>query len=218
MRRDDADVAVIFNSNTIKYTKPVDDPWFLARQTVIWVDLTTGSNITLYMAETPRKAMGCTIQVCLKKTYTSLTMANTIKHQLCIKTAHGDECSKLDSLPVNVTLKDWPRASPVQLSALQLVVEANQNIGLTHTNTVRLAEKVRSDGVVVSQVPPDQWISEVQGMESFVWASTQVLMSDYAIGPGLRTPDVSDYVIPPAESGDKQLCKSQKMRKAGGFV
>jgi hypothetical protein len=66
MRRDDADVAVIFNSNTIKYTKPVDDPWFLARQTVIWVDLTTGSNITLYMAETPRKAMGCTIQVCLK--------------------------------------------------------------------------------------------------------------------------------------------------------
>jgi hypothetical protein len=55
-------------------------------------------------------------------------------------------------------------------------------------------------------------------MESFVWASTQVLMSDYAIGPGLRSPDVSDYVIPPSDSGDKQLCKSQKMRKAGGFV
>jgi hypothetical protein len=55
-------------------------------------------------------------------------------------------------------------------------------------------------------------------MESFVWASTQALVKDYAIGPGLRTPDVSDWVIKPTGDGDKQLCRSQKMRKAGGFV
>jgi hypothetical protein len=111
-------VAVIFNSNTVKYAKPVDDPWFYAQKTMAIMDLTTGGDRTLYMSETPRRAIGCAIQVCLKRLPSPQILADSIKHQLCIQKASGDECSQLDSLPVNITSENWPKASSVQLSAL----------------------------------------------------------------------------------------------------
>lgn len=77
---------------------------------------------------------------------------------------------------------------------------------------------VRRDGVVAGQVPRDQWTIEAEGMESFVWTALQIAVADYAIGPSLRSPDIADNVTVPTTSGDKQLCGTQKMRKAGGFV
>jgi hypothetical protein len=75
-----------------------------------------------------------------------------------------------------------------------------------------------SDGTVRAKIASDHWVNEVQRMEAFVYASSQVTMSDYAMGPSLRDPGVKDYVISPATVGGKQLCGSLKMRKAGGFV
>jgi hypothetical protein len=146
------------------------------------------------------------------------TNTDRTKHQFCINTGSGQDCSKPDSLPSSVTAKSWPRASPVQLSAIRLLVEANYGIGLAQNTEVLASKAVQAGGLIAIQVPEDQWIAEARAMESFVWASSQVYVSDYAIGPGVRSPELTDYVTQPVTSGDKQLCGSQKMRKAAGFV
>jgi hypothetical protein len=77
---------------------------------------------------------------------------------------------------------------------------------------------VDSNRIVRGPIPSDQWITEVQRWEAFVWASSQVAIADYAIGPSIRDPGVVNNVIRPETTGDKELCGSMKMRKAGGFV
>lgn len=73
------------------------------------------------------------------------------------------------------------------------------------------------DGVIAA-LPTDQWIHELQSWESIVWATHQVILADYAIGPAVRDPLSESIVLPPTNSGGKQLCGMQKMRKPGGFV
>jgi hypothetical protein len=85
-------------------------------------------------------------------------------------------------------------------------------------NEVRASKAMHADGVVTSQLNPDQWVKEVESMDSFVWAALQSLVADYAIGPSVRTAEMADYVLAPESPGDKQLCRMQRMRKAGGFV
>jgi hypothetical protein len=101
---------------------------------------------------------------------------------------------------------------------MQLLVESSQMSNLVNVNEVKVGEEVQPDGVITTKIPPDQWITEVEGMESFVWASLQVSIADYAIGVSVRSPDLAEYVVKPTSVGDKELCASQKMRKAGGFV
>jgi hypothetical protein len=113
--------------------------------------------------------------------------------------------------------EDWKGASPVQIAALKLLIEANRVMPISGVNEVRTS-KATGDGIVTSQITPDQWVKEVEGLDSFVWASLQALIADYAIGPGVRTAELAEYVLEPKSPGDKQLCGMQKMRKAGGFV
>jgi hypothetical protein len=94
----------------------------------------------------------------------------------------------------------------------------NIYVSLAFVETVKAQNSVYNDGIVRAQIPPDQWISEVQRWEAIVWASSQVTISDYVIGPNLRDPGIAEYVISPETSGDQELCGSFKMRKAGGFV
>ncbi|KAF2826710.1 hypothetical protein CC86DRAFT_349711 [Ophiobolus disseminans] len=201
MRPDDADVTVINLIAGVRYSKPVHDPWFRALKPRPVFDLTLRRNSTLYMADSPSSPMGCTIQ-----------------HQFCIKTASGDQCSKLDSMPGEITSKDLNQASLVQLAALQLILEVTATTELSEVNEVRAAKSVQRDRLVPVQIPPDQWITEVKAMESYMWAKLQITMADYAIGPSVRNPDLDEYVLKPSTPADKQLCGTQKMRKAGGFV
>ncbi|KAF1953256.1 hypothetical protein CC80DRAFT_518396 [Byssothecium circinans] len=192
MRRKDADLTLIALTGAVTYTKPVYDPWFLALTTMTLYDVIKQTNkqinSTVYIPDSPVRAMGCIVQ-----------------HQFCIKTDSSLHCSALDSLPRGIPSKGWERASSVQLSALELLIVSNKEIGLGYTyNAV--------------QVHPDQWIIEARAMESFVWASLQVSIADYAIGPSVRSSDLADYIVKPTTAGDKQLCGSQKMRIAGGFV
>jgi hypothetical protein len=86
-------------------------------------------------------------------------------------------------------------------------------------NTKVLASNaIQAGGLIAMQIRADQWIAEARAMEAFVWASSQVYVTDYAIGPGVRSPELVDYVVQPTTPGDRQLCGSQKMRKAAGFV
>jgi hypothetical protein len=146
----------------------------------------------------------------------SHTTTDIKKHQFCINTGSGRDCSKLDSLSMVMPSEEWfgSKASPVQIAAMQLLVEANIGIGMAQNLDVLAMNKVQSGGFGYTPIPDDQWIAEVKAMEAFVWASSQVYAAEYALGPGVRTPELADFVVP----GDKQLCASQKMRKAGGFV
>jgi hypothetical protein len=63
MRRDDADTALILLGTSVKYTKPVDDPWFSAHKLYQQLDAATGENLTLYLPDSPVSLMSCTVQV-----------------------------------------------------------------------------------------------------------------------------------------------------------
>ncbi|KAH4178371.1 hypothetical protein HBI81_047200 [Parastagonospora nodorum] len=115
MRPDYADVTIFILVNPLSYLKPVYDPWFLATKSVPRRDA-AGNDILTYFHDGVGSPMGCTIQ-----------NANTKKHQYCINTKSGQQCSVPDGVPVyaiqaNATLKGLERASALQLSTLQLLI------------------------------------------------------------------------------------------------
>jgi hypothetical protein len=215
LRRNDSDTAIIALIAMNRFLLPSYDPWLLARKAKSIYDVNTKGNITIYLPDSPARSMGCTIQVCSNPPGRPHT--NDIKHQFCVKNASGDHCSRLDSLPTRLNTTEWHGASPVQLSALKLLIDANE-IGLTDHKDPVFKDFLDSAGLISIQVPSDQWIVEARTMESFVWASMQVVIGDYAIGPSARNSALANATVKPETNGDKILCGSMKMRKAGGFV
>ncbi|KAF2733301.1 hypothetical protein EJ04DRAFT_605754 [Polyplosphaeria fusca] len=84
----------------------------------------------------------------------------------------------------------------------------------SHTNN----DTCTSPTGFVEALPGDQWIQELQGWNSIVWAGHQALIADYSIGPTIRDPLSTSYVLPPSNNAEKSLCGMQKMRKPGGFM
>ncbi|KAH3977344.1 hypothetical protein HBH68_230830 [Parastagonospora nodorum] len=206
MRPDEADVYVLVLGNPITYMQPVYDPWFLATVPAPKFEYATNKTTTFYVPDSLVRAMGCTVQ-----------------HQYCMDTKSGQQCSVLDGIPAygiqaNDTQKGLETASPLQLSALQLLMLSNRMTDASDYSQVLASRMVRRDGYVAGQIPSDQWITEAKGMESFVWATLQIAIADYAIGPSLRSPDIAGNVTVPTTPEEKKLCGTQKMRKAGGFV
>jgi hypothetical protein len=121
-------------------------------------------------------------------------------------------------MPLNINPEDWKEASPLQLSALQLTSLVIQCIHFAAIDSVKVNDFVSNDGMVGAQIPPDQWVREIERMEAIVWASSQVSVTDFAVGPSVGNPIIAEYVVGPTSEGDKELCQSLKVRKAGGFV
>jgi hypothetical protein len=121
-------------------------------------------------------------------------------------------------MPLNINPEDWKEASPLQLSALQLTSLVIQCIHFAAIDSVKVNDFVSNDGMVGTQIPPDQWVREIERMEAIVWASSQVSVADFAVGPSVGNPIIAEYVVGPTSEGDKELCQSLKVRKAGGFV
>ncbi|KAJ4355516.1 uncharacterized protein N0V89_003533 [Didymosphaeria variabile] len=71
---------------------------------------------------------------------------------------------------------------------------------------------------LVTELPDDQWVKEVVNWENYAWAGFQIMLSDAAVGPILRTELADSYTDAPATAADTTLCHSMKMRKAGGFA
>jgi hypothetical protein len=67
-------------------------------------------------------------------------------------------------------------------------------------------------------LPSDQWIREVAAWEAFVWTGYQTLLSASIIGPSVFDAEGDNYRDEPTSAGDRQLCQSLRMRKAGGFA
>jgi hypothetical protein len=70
----------------------------------------------------------------------------------------------------------------------------------------------------IDSASPTQWINEATNWSKYLLASTQIILADFAIGPGTRSPTSKDNVVRPATEGEKLLCGAQKMRKSGGFA
>jgi hypothetical protein len=121
-------------------------------------------------------------------------------------------------MSLSINPEDWEEASPLQLSALQLTSLVIQYIHLAVIDSVKVKDFATNDGMVGAKIPPDQWVRESERMEAIVWASSQVSVADFAVGPSVRNPMIAEYVVGPTSEGDKELCKSLKVRKAGGFV
>ena len=51
-----------------------------------------------------------------------------------------------------------------------------------------------------------------------VLATTQLVFSDYAMGPAARVRSIQNSVRAPETVGEKALCASQKMHKTGDFA
>lgn len=109
-----------------------------------------------------------------------------------------------------------PAANEVQLAVLQLLLVATKPQILVDTDQYKAQEQL-SGGRVVS-LPDDQWIKELTSWESSVWATYQITVADYAIGPIVRDPLSKNFTKPPSNQAEKRLCGMQKMRKPGGFV
>jgi hypothetical protein len=80
MRRSDADVVVKLLGSKIKYTQPVEDPWFFAHRPIQSLDITDGHNVTMFVPDTPLTGIGCVVQVCrtLSLTHGKVLMNHSI--------------------------------------------------------------------------------------------------------------------------------------------
>ncbi|CBY01681.1 hypothetical protein LEMA_P004680.1 [Plenodomus lingam JN3] len=186
MHRDDADLLLVFLIASVKYVRPVDDPWFSAHKQVIVYDPTRAADATVYHPDSPVRVLGCAVQ--------------------------------LDALPISRKLPEWEEASLLQQSVLDLLTRTSAATDMHDVTQLRASQKIRYGGNMFVDVPSDQWVDEVEGMESYVWAASQVSVADYAIGHGIRNPDMAEWVVAPTTPGDKKLCGCLKMRKQGGFV
>jgi hypothetical protein len=70
----------------------------------------------------------------------------------------------------------------------------------------------------VPGLPKDQWVKEVIAWESRVWASYQRLIAAAVIGPAVTDQYAHEYTEPVDNEGDRQMCRSLKMRKSGSFA
>jgi hypothetical protein len=121
-------------------------------------------------------------------------------------------------VPLEISSENWKDASPLQLSALGMILSALQVMHFGVVDSVKASHFITNDGMIGAQIPPDQWVIEIERMEAVVWASLQVSVADYAVGPSIRSPFIAEYVINATSEGEKELCRSVKVRKAGGFV
>jgi len=97
------------------------------------------------------------------------------------------------------------------------LINANDMLALTVGKGLRIDSQVM-EGKIDSDIPDTQWITEIVNWEYTAWSALQIKISDYAIGPRMRTFQEELNITEPTTKGDIQLCNSQRMRKNGGFV
>ena len=139
------------------------------------------------------------------------------QYQLCLE--HEDSCTPLTGLPYPLQERSFPKASELQLEVLRLaLVLLNVNdisngpkLGLYQANDLIVNTNTR-------ELANDQWVNEITFWESLALAGMQIMLSDIAIGFNRIDPDADSYTDAPITASQKTLCKSMKMRKAGGFA
>ncbi|KAF2264053.1 hypothetical protein CC78DRAFT_617092 [Lojkania enalia] len=186
---------VMVTKNTVSYRHPIDDPVFSAHKAIKYRTYTY-PNDTEYASDEPLSVLGCTEQ-----------------YQFC--TAQ-ESCTKLGRLPNRGWADTHPDATDLQRAVLKHLININSVFHLLNIRNLRASSQLRSG--LGTSLPNDQWVNEVIGWESSIWAQLQIAIPDYAIGLASRYPVSDAYIQPPSTPAQKQLCGMQKMPKSGGFV
>ncbi|KAF2120277.1 hypothetical protein BDV96DRAFT_642118 [Lophiotrema nucula] len=205
---DDADLPLLFiGTNQLNYQVPVDDPVFSAHTayTHKWSNHRT---YTRFYPDNQVSVSGCKEQ-----------------YQSCFsRHASAQYCTDLSGLPTLEMTEDLHLrgASEVQVAGLQLLTRISIlydiTAGLSNADGLEVDTKVFDTVGSIASLPDDQWVREIVRLEGLIWAALQTLTSDYAIGVGVQTPAVKDFLRKNLIDGEKQLCGVQRMRKAGAIV
>lgn len=218
MQSTDADVVIInIAKNAIVYRQEVDDPVFAAH-----ISYDTGQNETVFMSDFPFSTLGCRLQVSIAKPM-HVRHSNAYKYQFCHAYANGAEesCSKLEGLPnwtKDFSADSYPNASSLQIAIMQDIGHALLNTDIQVASWNLKASGLQENFGIITELPDDQWIKEVVGWESTLWASLQVELAEYTIGRAYRNPGVAAFVKTNLTSGEQAFCGKQKMGNPGGFV
>ncbi|KAF2114997.1 hypothetical protein BDV96DRAFT_646853 [Lophiotrema nucula] len=199
MERTDADVIVdLISMNSVWFNEPVNDTLYSAHRQYSYTY--NGRNITIYSPDQFAGVIGCAEQ-----------------YQFCLK--HNDTCTGLTALPTQFEQKDFPTASDVQLAVLRTLRILSVFNDLSNGGILQLFQaNDLISAAVLRTLPDDQWVDDVTFWESYALAGIQTMLSDVAVGPIRRDANADSYTDPPQTAGEHELCKSMKMRKAGGFA
>ncbi|KAF2132750.1 hypothetical protein P153DRAFT_382375 [Dothidotthia symphoricarpi CBS 119687] len=208
LRRNDGDTILkTIGLNGLRYVFPVDDPLFSAHKpyTGILALSDTGEvrNITTYSHDDPLKAIGCLQQ-----------------YQFChARPSKKDFCTDLIPLPANATAGDFPYANKLQQTVIQLFLNTSyyfDSSNPTNDFAVRSMALPPSKSIV-PYVDDGMWYLQLLGWERSIWATIQIAVMDWAIGPNVREGHTGNWTRP-STAAEKQLCKMQRMRVSGHVV
>ncbi|KAF2709058.1 hypothetical protein K504DRAFT_408484 [Pleomassaria siparia CBS 279.74] len=193
MRKDGHVTIFEIDYSGITYEHAVDDPLFGAHRIA-----TDKFNNTVYKPDLPVGVMGCVEQ-----------------SQYCVSHSRIEQvCTELGNSETVLSSKDLTGARPIQLAALELLKDMPR-LEYATTRRLNISAAVLP---IPSAIPSTQWINEAESWTSYVLSMSQLVFSDYAMGPAARTPSIRDQVQPPRTDGEKALCNAQKLRKSGGFA
>lgn len=145
------------------------------------------------------------------------------QYQFCHAYADGADqfCSKLEGLPDwtrDFSTESYPNASSIQLAIMQDIGHALLTTDIQVASSSVKASGLQDNFGIITELPVDQWVTEVVGWEATLWASLQVEFADYAIGRASRNREVAAFVKTNLTIGEKAFCGKQKMGNPGGFV
>ncbi|CAO2656658.1 Nn.00g054610.m01.CDS01 [Neocucurbitaria sp. VM-36] len=198
LRREDGDTGLkTIGLNGIKYLKPVNDALFSAHKPFTAI-ATIGEtreirNITTYSHDDPLKAIGCLQQ--------------------------EDFCTNLIALPANVTETNFPEANALQKAVIQLLVNTSYSFDSANPTSEFLTKAMAlpPSQNVVPKLEDGMWWIELIAWERSVWASIQIAVADWAIGPTVRDGGATNWTQPSTDA-ERQLCHMQRMRVSGNIV
>lgn len=202
LRRRDTDVAIRLNVlNQLHFGEPIDDPMFPAHKIVNITDGNGIGNLTTFKPDYPATVTACTEQ-----------------YQFCFNLKDNKTCSDLWGFQmINMTEK-FTMANDVQIALVTMIRNAVDLYDMAYPSRYKVEAELANWSGFIASVPKDHWIEELRGWYSIIWAAHQAIVTDYAIGPTVRTPLAEPYTVPPSSDAERHLCGTQKMRKPGGFV
>lgn len=200
--RTDADISILFlTPNTISYSFPVDDPWFLTGDSYHPPPV-DGETLTLYVPAVYVNTMGCVEQ-----------------HRFCNPT--NNRCTPYVAylqIPDLLTTIDY---NPTQLATAERITT---NLEMMNTfNSVNgrrsaalLASQTVADLLQTKALPVDQWRVEVSNWFAVSLAKLQEGIVEFAGGP--TDPELVQYVKFPVDTDTASLCYNQLVQLPPGYT
>jgi hypothetical protein len=201
----DADVSVLFLTNSALYTSAVSDPWFQANNAT-YVSEDGLVDIEFFTPDKVTSALACTEQ-----------------DQFCDSTT----CSELGGILRNNTNPYWGLSlNPTQQATFNLILVGVQSLSINNVIAFLGSEVLRAndylwlgDGDLWSSPPSStQWIDEVTNIGNLILAGTQRIVVDFAKPPSYLvttsqgTASSLEFVRPSNTEAERTLCSNVRIR------